>query len=340
MRVTYVLPEPELNGGNKVVLQHAALLQELGHEVTVTAEGARPAWASSSAAWVDRNGGLPPLASQDLVVATYWTTVALAQALAAGPVAHFCQGYEGALPHLEPQRVAIEAVYALPLPTLVVARHLGALVASRFGRESRPAPPPLDPLFRPRLRWGPGRAPWVALPGIFESAVKDVPTGLAALRRLRERGVACRLLRISTFPLTAAESALLSPDRYLCGVSPRLVAEALRGCGALLLTSREGEGFGLPLLEAMASGVPAVASRIGSTVEIAAGDAVALVPPGDVEAFADAAATLLGSAARWRQARRRGLAGAQRYAPERVGPLVEAAVRWAAAWRPSPAPAG
>ena len=44
MRVTYVLPYPELNGGNKVIFQHARLLQELGHELTILAEGGKPDW--------------------------------------------------------------------------------------------------------------------------------------------------------------------------------------------------------------------------------------------------------------------------------------------------------
>ncbi len=42
MRITYVLPYPELNGGNKVIFQHARMLQELGHELTILAEGSKP----------------------------------------------------------------------------------------------------------------------------------------------------------------------------------------------------------------------------------------------------------------------------------------------------------
>jgi len=48
-----------------------------------------------------------------------------------------------------------------------------------------------------------------------------------------------------------------------------------------------GEGFGLPIVEAMACGTPVVSSKVSCIPEIA-GDAAVLVDPRDVEALADA----------------------------------------------------
>lgn len=53
------------------------------------------------------------------------------------------------------------------------------------------------------------------------------------------------------------------------------------------------EGFGFPLLEAMACGVPVVASDVGSIPEIA-GDAALLVAPSDVDGLAHALSTAVG----------------------------------------------
>jgi glycosyltransferase involved in cell wall biosynthesis len=57
------------------------------------------------------------------------------------------------------------------------------------------------------------------------------------------------------------------------------------------------EGFGLPLLEAMACGAPVVASNTGSIPEVA-GDAAILVPPTDAEALAAALDSVLSNPGR------------------------------------------
>jgi len=65
------------------------------------------------------------------------------------------------------------------------------------------------------------------------------------------------------------------------------------GATALVLPSRD-EGFGLPLAEAMAAGVPVVCSNLPALREVAGGHAT-LVPPGDVAALATALITVSGS---------------------------------------------
>jgi glycosyltransferase involved in cell wall biosynthesis len=201
-------------------------------------------------------------------------------------------------------------------------------VAARLGRDSRVAPPPLDPLFHPVLRRRPRRKPWIAVAGIFEAEVKGVATALGAVERLRAGGLACRLLRLSALPLSPAEGRLATADLYLCAVPPVTAARALRHCDLLLFPSRADEGFGLPLLEAMASKVPAVASRIPSVEFI--GGAARLVPVGDAGAMAAAAAELLADPLLWRQARQAGRTAAGRFAAERVGRELAVAVAWAA----------
>lgn len=91
------------------------------------------------------------------------------------------------------------------------------------------------------------------------------------------------------------------------------------GASVALVPSRAVETFGLAALEAMAAGVPVVASRIGALAELE-GDAE-LVAPGDADGLATAVRRVAGD----RSAGERALAAARRrVAPEVVAPGLAA----------------
>jgi glycosyltransferase involved in cell wall biosynthesis len=126
---------------------------------------------------------------------------------------------------------------------------------------------------------------------------KNYPRLLEAYRRLRRESVPILIgdrpgvpeLVIAGRPGWAYGDALerikAEPGvRYLGHVDDAMLAALYRSAAVLAFPSLY-EGFGLPLLEAMAHGVPAVVGKAGSLPELAGGAAV-LVDPEDVTAIA------------------------------------------------------
>lgn len=78
------------------------------------------------------------------------------------------------------------------------------------------------------------------------------------------------------------------------------VARAVAAADVVAFPSLAPEGFGRPIIEAMAAGRPVVATNVGPSAELLGPDAGLLVPP-DAHALADGLARLLGSAELRRQ---------------------------------------
>jgi glycosyltransferase involved in cell wall biosynthesis len=337
LRVNYLLEDTALFGGVKVPLHQANLLHRRGHQVRIISRGPRPDWYELEAP-CDTVPEFSPdtVPEADVHLATYWTTIGPATSLGNGQVVHYCQGFEATYTHNRNRHPEILEAYRRPLPSFVVSPHLAELLRVEFGRPARVVTPALEPMWRPRLRFGPRRPPRVLVVGPIEIDWKGAATALQAIRILRGEEFPLETVRISQWPLSEDEQKLLTPDEFYLHLPPTEVVRVMAGCDLLLAPSWEQEGFGLPALEAMACGVPVVGSLIRSFTGFAA-EAAELVPPDDAAAFAAAARSILEDRRRWRQMRRSGLAVARRFAEKRRVHQLEKALYWAAdgSWRQS-----
>ncbi len=142
-------------------------------------------------------------------------------------------------------------------------------------------------------------------------AVKRTADAVRALYLVRRRADA-RLVLVGAGPEEGAVRELAERlgvlDRVrFAGEEPE-VARHLRGAAALLSTS-EFEGFGLAVLEAMACGLPVVATDSGGVREVLSASSGILAGVGDVEALAEGLVRVLEDEA---LGRRMGEAGRRR----------------------------
>jgi glycosyltransferase involved in cell wall biosynthesis len=168
----------------------------------------------------------------------------------------------------------------------------------------------VDPAFGPE---GPRRngAPYLLFVGALQPR-KDPVTAIEALART---GDELRLVLVgpdkgagAVARQTVSRLGLGGRVEFAGHVGKDELASFYRGAEALVFPSRY-EGFGLPVVEAMASGTPVVASAAGAVPEIA-GEAAILVEPGDPDALASGIERALADRERLVRA---GLAHARRY---------------------------
>lgn len=115
--------------------------------------------------------------------------------------------------------------------------------------------------------------------------------------------------------------------RFAGAVAPPKMAACYQAADAFLCPTLRVEGLPFAVLEAMASALPVIASRIGGVPE-AVGDVGILVPPGDVSAMTEGMLQLLGDPHLARRAGEEARERAKRrYAKEEVLAEVEEGLR-------------
>jgi glycosyltransferase involved in cell wall biosynthesis len=140
------------------------------------------------------------------------------------------------------------------------------------------------------------------------SAVKDPLTLLRATRRVVDIEPAFRLDLVGDGPLRSAVEAAIGELRLGDAVRVRGTMDDVRAAlmeASFFVMASTSEGVSMTLLEAMATGLPVVATRVGGNPEVVAdGKTGLLVPPRAPEALANAMLWMLQhSAARQRMGR-------------------------------------
>lgn len=147
---------------------------------------------------------------------------------------------------------------------------------------------------------------------VFERIQREVPSRLVLVGDGPDR------------PAAADEAASLGISSKVTFLGKQDSVAELLACADLFLLPSESESFGLSALEAMSSGVPVIASRVGGVVEVV-DDGVAgiLEEVGDVEAMARGGLGILSDPERWLAMSDGAHRTAERFRMDQVVPMYE-----------------
>jgi len=310
--VTFVLAAADLSGGNRVISIYADRLVRRGHKVTIVSRPRRPATLKDKTlAWL-RGYPIPvnrkhwpshfdgmesiehrkidkyrPMVAGDLpdgdvVIATWWETAEWVAALppSKGKKAYFIQHYEA---HQDQDAARVDATWRLPLHKIIIARWL-VEIAAKLGDENISLVPNAVDLqqFNAPPR---GKQP-VPTVGVMYSVVpfKGCEMSLAAVELARKNLPGLKLVSFGNrnpmphLPLPPGTDFTMQPaqDR---------IRDIYSRCDAWLIGSRS-EGFGLPILEAMACRTPVIATPTGAAPELVANGGGVLIPIDDPRSMA------------------------------------------------------
>lgn len=313
MHITFVIPFAGFAGGIRVVAIYAQHLQARGHIVTVvsTARRSPPRWRDKVqyalglrsppppprlAPWFDALGerhirlDTPgPVRAEDvpdgdLVIATWWQTAEWVAGLPAekGRKAYLLQDCE-ALDHSPSDRVA--STYMLDLTKVAVSNYIRRTIRDRFAVQDEIIVVP-NAVDTDQFQAPPRSRNATLTVGFLYSPAprKNIRLALASLDQAR---AICPGLRVLAFG-PAPDPTVPLPDwvEYHDFPAQDRIAQLYAACDLWLFPS-EREGFGLPILEAMACRTPVLATRAGGAPDLIDG-ANGLLLPDDPAAFAAA----------------------------------------------------
>jgi glycosyltransferase involved in cell wall biosynthesis len=289
--------KPSFSGGVKVVSQHVKMLNEIGYETllltrNVQADNLRELNLFENPTLLKTDADFPPC---DFYVATSHSDVKELYRKKRKKIVHLCQGYEpidyesrireevttekysrkglfSFRRYIDRRKFRkrirkIEFVYGLPTIKTAVSRHLAQLIERRYGQTCFLIRNGIDPhVFFPNEKgiWGKEDRVKILSVGSSQVGFKGIPATLRAVKILKEKGVAIEFIRVSPHPPSESERAEGLIDQYHINLKEHEMAELYRDTDIFISSSLEGEGFGLPAMEALASGIPSVLTEISS----------------------------------------------------------------------------
>jgi glycosyltransferase involved in cell wall biosynthesis len=316
MRITFVLNHVNLNGGIRVIAIYAERLKQLEHEVVVVARPRPVPSLKERVKSVVKGNGWPidpntladhfdnvdvdlrviearrPIEDRDVpdadvVIATWWETADWVMNLSPqkGAKAYFVQDF-GANAGQPMDKLA--ATWRLPMHRIVISKYIEDLVREHCrgdDREMSYVPNSVDlEQFRSPER---GKQPAPVVGTIYSrSRFKGADIAIAAAKIAKQKLPDLKLIGFGLHDKSRDE---VLPDwiTFRSRIPDEELKHVYAACDAWLFPPRK-EGYGLPILEAMACRTPVIATPAGAAPELIAQGGGLLVEHDNPAAMAEA----------------------------------------------------
>lgn len=357
MKITFVLPTPTLAGGIRVLSIYTKLLQQRGHKVfIVCVPPPKPTlfqqlrsllrgkgWESVperepshfdnldvELRFLDKNRPVTDrdVPDADIIMATWWETANWVAKLSPkkGAKVYFLQHYE-AFSYIP--KGAVEATWSLPLHKIAVSQWLADIARDRYNDPYASLVPPSVDL--EHFRASPRSKQSVPTIGIYYNTIhwKGCDIALKAFSLAAAKIPDLRLVAFGARESPSPNLPLPDGTEYHMSATQDQIKQCYSKCDAWLFSSRS-EGFGLPILEAMACRTPVIGTPAGAAPQLLASGGGILVKPEDPVDMAKAIEQVCQlSDAEWQVMSDAALAEVTKYTWEDATNLFEAALHTA-----------
>jgi glycosyltransferase involved in cell wall biosynthesis len=302
MKIVILIDNMKFSGGRKVFFEYATYLKNSGHDVSILTLNKRGEFSNSVNATQVNSFAPKNIPYTDILLATTPREVKSAYKSKKGKVVHFCQGYEiedleervagnilperyhecierglsGKLKLLKKKfywkrkRNYFNSIYKLNTNLITVSKHLKTILEERYKRPVHLCRNGIHTnFFHPDKNWhfeeftkqNPCR---IINIGPLKVTVKGIPDTLQAIKKAKSKGLPINFIRVTPHKteITALEKEIA--DEYYTSLSSEELSDLMKKCDVYISNSLEGEGFGLPAMEALGCGLVPILSNISS----------------------------------------------------------------------------
>ena len=305
LTIGYLLPHKNLTGGMKMLLENMKSMKKLGHEIyaffrSESEEKAIPNWYDLD---VDKEIVIPfgqsfySFINECDVIIAGWMSQIQEVINSEVPVVYWEQGSESLfgdyndLFSSSPIRNRLKKCFSIPASIVSCSPVVSKILSVKYNKNSFVIPNSIDTSFYyPDVERNNDEIT-ILLVGNPQLKFKGFNVALNALQIVHEKGYKFNVKWVCQSVPNV--KGIKYPINYIKMPSQEQLAKIYRNSDIFIFTSWY-EGFGMPPLEAMASGVPVISTKCGGVESfIEPGFNGLLIEPGDIESLAYATIELI-----------------------------------------------